>query len=330
MTIKHLAPLAAVVAGLTTGLTAVTTPASATDRHDPSPAAFTSGRGSGAPRDVPAGAPYYLHFGPTGLCAIGNGFDWGQVPAGTSLLFETTNVLAVKGSFDAETLVEIEPVDNGTATAFDDDVLVRVTSFGEGPDVVDEQLFPMWDTDGGGSIDDKATENEPQSLYLKRIELYATHNEFSTAVVNDTRVPMAASGWFGAIATGHNGYYGGDGPDCVDGSLQDDVIRGGAGDDWVRSQAGDDLIRGDEGNDTLQAGSGNDRLQGEEGIDRLEGGANDDCHEGGLDGQRDLLDDVDYFDFDTYIPEAGVVAGEGVDNIEILTEVGGVLDDMCM
>jgi Ca2+-binding RTX toxin-like protein len=188
----------------------------------------------------------------------------------------------------------------------------------------------MWDTSGGGSLDTETTANTPQHLYLERIEVFASGNGDPTAVVNDTRIPMWASGWFAAIAAGPNGFYGGDGPDCIAGSLLDDVIRGGGADDFVRAKDGADSVLGEDGNDTIEGGAGEDVVRGQGGVDHLKGGTGDDCHSGGLDGLRDLLDDVGSAGSDSYVAEPGVVDGEDVPTIEHVVEEGGWLTEDCL
>ena len=329
MTIARRLPILVAVAAAA-GL-AVAHPATAADDDDEAFATARPAAGDGPTRTrpvPPAGAPYNLHFGPTGLCVIGDGFDWSQVPAGNLVLFETSRVLAVKGGFDAETLIEVEPIDQGTSSAFDDELLVRVTVFGAGLDTEAEQVFPMWDTDGGGTIDGKATENTPQSLYLERIELFASQDD-RTSVVNDTRVPMHAQGWFDDIATGQDGFLGGDGPDCVEGTLNNDEIYAGGGDDFVRTKDGADIVEGGRGNDTIEGGMGNDDLEGNGGADLLEGGSNDDCLQGGHEGLRDVYDDVGTFDFDSYVAEPGVLNGVEVSNIEYVVDEGALLTTAC-
>lgn len=331
MLARRYAPIAAALTVLGLG----NTTAVAGDRHDSPPATFVGQGPAPARREVPAGAAYYLHFGPTGLCVIGDGFDWGQVPAGDMVLFESTRVLAIDGSDDFDTLVEIQPLDQGTATSWDDQLRVTVTMYSEVDSVV-EQVFPMWDTDGSGTIDGKATANTPQSLYLKRIEFQGAVDGVQSAVINNSRVPMHATGRFSQVASGENGFLGGDGPDCVEASLLDDVVVAGGGDDWVRAKSGNDTIVGGGGNDTIEGSSGNDVLYGDDvmiedgGVDLLRGGSNDDCHVGGQDGLRDVLDDDDNYDFDVYVAEAGTVDGEAVDNIEIITDVGALLADGCI
>ena len=55
----------------------------------------------------------------------------------------------------------------------------------------------------------------PEELYLRHIEVRANTDGFATALVNETRIPMAANGWFAPIEAGVDGFYGGGGPDCV-------------------------------------------------------------------------------------------------------------------
>lgn len=132
---------------------------------------------------------------------------------------------------------------------------------------------------------------------------------------------MHATGRFGNVPT-FNGFAGCSGPDCVEGSNENDRIILGAGDDFARGSYGDDGIDGGDGNDTLEGGSDDDRLYGKSGVDRLEGGSGSDCHSGGLDNKRDVLDDTDgaAVDADDYVAEPGVVAGVAVETIDVITE----------
>ena len=130
---------------------------------------------------------------------------------------------------------------------------------------------------------------------------------------------MHATGWFAQVAASENGFSGGGGPDCVEASLLDDLIETGGGDDYVTAKDGNNFVVGGDGNDTLLATLGQDLLFGEEGLDLLRGGNDDDCMDGGHDGLRDVLDDAGNYDFDSYVAEPGVVDGEEVGNIEIIT-----------
>ena len=57
---------------------------------------------------------------------------------------------------------------------------------------------------------------------------------------------------------------------------------------------------------------------------------NDDCHVGGQDGLRDVLDYDGNYDFDIYVGEAGVVDGQAVSNIEIITDAGALIVEGCI
>ena len=102
-------------------------------------------------------------------------------------------------------------------------------------------------------------------------------------MINDSRMPMHTQGWFDDIATGQDGFLGGDGPDCIEGTLNNDEIYAGGGDDFVRTKDGADIVEGGRGNDTI------------------EGGTNDDCLKGGHESLRDVYDDVSSFDLDSYV-----------------------------
>ena len=228
------------------------------DRHDPPSDDVVAPQRPPAQREHLGGAPYYLHFGPTGLCVIGDGFDWTEVPAGGMVLDEASRVLAIEGSYDFDTVVDIQPVDQGTESPYDDEVRVTVTVY-TNPDQIVAEEFPMWDA-GSADLDQETTQNTPQSLYLERIEYRGAPDEVPTALTNNTRVPMHATGWFAQVVSGENGFHGGGGPDCVEASLLDDFVDTGGGDDYARLKDGNNVAHGGDGNDTLQATLGQDLL----------------------------------------------------------------------
>ena len=126
---------------------------------------------------------------------------------------------------------------------------------------------------------------------------------------------MNAQGWFDDIATGQDGFLGGDGPDCIEGTLNNDEIYSGGGDDFVRTKDGADIVEGGRGNDTIEGGMGNDDLEGNGGADVLEGGTNEDCLKVGHESLSDVYDDVGSFDLDNYVAEPGVHDGVDVPNM---------------
>ena len=76
-------------------------------------------------------------------------------------------------------------------------------------------------------------------------------------------------------------YYGGSGPDYVQGGIADDEIDGGLGDDdlfggpgndKIVGNDGADTIDGEEGDDALGGGPGNDDVTGDVGLDSMTGG----------------------------------------------------------
>lgn len=114
---------------------------------------------------------------------------------------------------------------------------------------------------------------------------------------------------------GHNGLYGGDGPD---------TIRGGPGDDTLQGGLGSDSVSGDEGADKVFGGGNDDVIDGGPGVDDLYGEGKLGCDNfiepctGGSDeirardGERDLLDCGDGTD-------RGVA-----DAIDVMRDIAGV------
>lgn len=294
-------------AGIALALAAIGTAA-------PSSSAGASAPSGRQPVEPTAGAADYLHFGRTGLCVIGDGYDWAALREG-SVVIDDGVIHADPPSED--TFLEVTSDSLGTATPFDDELVVRLYWYPAGPDEMTELRTPMW-ADAGG-IGGFTTTNTPSKLAVKRIEFRQTSNR--AAVVNQTRVPMHAVGWFDNVA-GHNGFSGGSGPDCVEGSGHDDRIATGGGDDFARGLYGDDSFDGGPGNDTMDGGGDDDKFRGRDGVDRAIGGTGTDCFSDSVDGNRDVFDDAGgfYADLDSYVPEPGVVNGVAVPTIDVITE----------
>lgn len=272
-----------------------------------------------------AGASYYIHFGPTGLCVTRA--DWSSVEQGKIGLQYNDRLVAIKGGADnAETLVEITTQTNDTSDPYDDDLIitVRVASEGLGDDT-DTKILPLYDI--GGGIGSFTTANEPPELFVRKIE-YLGGSDTPTAIINNSRVPMLAKGFFTTVSSGESGFLGGGGPDCVQGSLNNDVIRTRGGADYVSGSWGNDFIDGGEDSDTLVGGPDEDILFGAGGSDLLRGDEGSDCHDGGQDGLRDVLDDrvVSFDDVNLYVIEEGTVNGVSVDTIEFITDTDSFLN----
>lgn len=269
------------------------------------------------PRVPPAGAADYLHFGPNGLCFV-QANTHGVEPGRISRQFDG-QLIFIRGGTDskAETLVEIQTDTHDTSDPYDDTLEIRVTvaSAALGDDV-DTASLPLYEP--APAIGGMTTKNEPQELFVKKIEFFG--GDAPTALINDSRVPMYASGFFTTVSSGQAGFNGGDGPDCVHGSNNDDVIRTRGGADFVRGKHGNDLITGGDDWDTIQGGADDDILRGGGGADLLQGEGGDDCHDGGQDGLRDVLDDISGADSNTYVIEEGTVNGVAVETIEFITE----------
>ena len=253
------------------------------------------------PERPTAGAPYYLHFGPWGgLCA--RSFDW-SVDEGQVVQDEAAKVLYVRGRSDAETFVDIARDDMGTSSAWDDELVVTMTIYANGPDSVDTFTFPYFDTSGSGGSGGYTTSNEPQDTSVGFI-FYRGSSSDKNALLNHTSLPMRADGWFSVLASGDDGFTGGNGPDCVKGSNNNDRVftRGGA--DYVRGMYGDDLVLLGDGNDTVEGGADHDTMRGEAGNDLLRGDTGSDCYDGGEAG--DVLEDTFQFfaDLDQYTTDA--------------------------
>ncbi len=69
---------------------------------------------------------------------------------------------------------------------------------------------------------------------------------------------------------------GGDGPNKIFGSNQDDFIQGRLGNDTIRALAGNDDVYGNEGNDELYGNDQADKIFGGVGSDKIFGGFGDD------------------------------------------------------
>jgi len=264
----------------------------------------TVSAGDGPQRDVErptAGSPYYLHFGPWGgLCV--RSFDWG-VAEGQIVHDEDAKVLYIRGRSDAETFVDIARDDHSTSSAWDDELVVTMTIYADGPDSTEVFTMPYFDTSGTGGTGGYTTTNQPQNTAVGFI-FYRGSTSAKNALLNHTAMPMRADGWFTVLAAGEDGFVGGDGPDCVRGSNNNDRVftRGGA--DYARTAYGDDLITLGDGNDTVDGGSDDDTMRGDRGNDLLRGGTGSDCYDGGA--GNDVLEDESQFfaDQDEYTTDA--------------------------
>ncbi|MGH1347889.1 MAG: hypothetical protein ACRBN8_40415 [Nannocystales bacterium] len=296
----------------------------------------TPGEPSEGPNDGPqrtppeptAGAPYGIHFGPYGLCI--DHADWEEVGPTDVVFDHERRLIAIKPSFEFETYVEIYVDDNGTVSAYDDDLVITMDVYADGVDLhlefVEQYWEPGAEDDPGGGL---TTENTPKNLYWKKIE-YLGSSTTPSAVLNRHAIPMKARGHFAALAADvARGFNGGDAPDCVRASNLDDIILGGGGADHLEGMAGDDGIAGGDGPDTLEGGSGDDRLYGEGDVDHLIGGGDNDCMDGG-EGHRDLLEDNhNTVDANRYIEDPGTVNGVHVDSIDHILEESPTFTDMC-
>ncbi len=101
--------------------------------------------------------------------------------------------------------------------------------------------------------------------------------------------------------------YGGAGNDTLSGLAGDDVLGGRDGNDSLDGGDGDDFLVGYLGNDTLIGGAGRDQIIESNGVNLLDGGAGDDIlwASGAL---------------------ATVIGGDGDDLIDVLAEMGSVVD----
>jgi RTX calcium-binding nonapeptide repeat (4 copies) len=270
-----------------------------------------------ASADPTAGMPHKQRLA---LCA--SMVDFGSV-SGIEL-DEESRVLAVEGK-PGEDYLYIDQQTNGTSSPWDDKLVVTLTTYGPGADEEENIEVPLYASSGG--IGGFTTVNEPKSLYLKRIE-YGGSLSDGNAVLNESRVPMRARGWFVKLDTGEKGYAGGSGPDCVEGVTgesdnRDQLIATGGGPDFIRTGFGNDSLSGGDGPDTIVAGEGDDTLRGGSDVDKLQGQGDSDCYSGAQDdGRRDLLDDPSpgLDDFNTYAAEPGEIRGMDVETIEHITE----------
>ncbi len=272
---------------------------------------------SAASADPTAGMP---HKQRVALCASLVDFD----SVSGIELDDESRVLAVEGG-PGEDYLYVDQQNNGTSSPWDDKLVVTLTTYGPLADEEEDIEVPLYSSSGGAG--GFTTVNAPKSLYLKRIE-YSGSMSDRNAVLNESRVPMRARGWFAQLDAGQNGYAGGGGPDCVEGVTgkfdnRDQAIATGGGPDFIRTGFGDDNLNGGDGPDTIKAGEGDDTLRGGTDIDRLEGAGDSDCYSGAQnDGSRDLLDDPSpgLDDFNTYAAEPGEIRGMDVETIEHITE----------
>src|SRR3954469_7446341 len=114
-----------------------------------------------------AGAPTYLHLGPAGLCTPQT--DWLSVDG--IELDPVTRIAAVHGETGANDFLEVDVDGNGTATTWDDDLVLTLTSYSAGPPDVASLTVPLYlPGNGGGGW---TTVNAPQELNVRRIEFQA-------------------------------------------------------------------------------------------------------------------------------------------------------------
>ncbi len=260
------------------------------------------------------GASYYIHFGPLGLCTLRA--NWSHIEDGTIDLQFQDRLVAIRGGSDElETLVQISELNKGTTDWRDDELEITITVESDGiGDDTNTEVLPLYEASVG--LGGLTTENTGRDLFVQKIE-YLGGASTPTAIINDSRVPMSATGFFTNLSSGVSGFQGGDAPDCVHGSNLDDIIRTRGGNDYVRAKGGDDLLSGGPGDDTLLGGADDDTLFGGGGIDLLQGESGDDCHSGGQDGLRDVLDDS--IGANSYVEEIGFILFLS-GNIELITE----------
>lgn len=271
------------------------------------------------PEAAGAGAPSGLHLGPTGLCNLSDGFDWATVAeGGVEREGDIVYADAINGT---STRLLVANDSQGTADFRDDEVVITLTSF-----LVEDAdatlVVPTW-TPIPGEIGGFAVDNADTTTYrltIKRIEFNGTTSAVNS-VSNTTATRMHASGWF-ATSGGVNGFQGGSGSDCVEGSGQDDQIALGSGDDYATSGLGDDDISGGAGRDTMMGRSGDDEFRGGPGRDLADGGGGSDCYSDN-DNERDVFVDDNYVvaDVDEYVADTGLNGGvRYVSTMDILTD----------
>ena len=239
-----------------------------------------------------AGAPDYIHFGPRGLCVEHT--DWNHVDEGEIRADHDRRLISIKGSYDYETFVTVFWFGGG-GPPFDDPwgaslVIQRTIYIDEDTVDYDEVWLPYYDP-GAGGIGGLTTAGTPKELYWKKIE-YRGSTSIPNAFRNSTAIPTYARAWFAPLTMDdERGFLGGDAPDCVRGSSNDDEISGRGGADRLVGQYGDDFLSGGAGPDTLEGGADDDELYGGRDADHLLGQGDDDCLSGGIDGVPDLLED---------------------------------------
>ena len=80
---------------------------------------------------------------------------------GQAVLDEGAKVLYVRGRSDAETLVDFARDSMNTSSAWDDELVVTMTVYADGPDSIEMFTFPYFDTSGTGGTGGFTTTNEP-------------------------------------------------------------------------------------------------------------------------------------------------------------------------
>lgn len=244
-------------------------------------------------------------------------FPTHKVRGGEIFLDEGNRDLWINGSHVADSYTSIVRDDKATASAWDDELVVTMEIYKDGPDETKTVTMPYFNIDAGEEIDGLTQNPEPQSLYLTRIIYWGPNDDHRQALFNGTRVRTYAWAWWDVVGD-HDGYYGGEGRDCVKGSYKNgNRIRTNGGSDYVETYEGDDVVRLGSGPDTARTGNGDDYLNGGSGGDLLIGEGGFDCYRAD-DGMTDGLDDSG--GGARYVPDPGMVGPFPVETIDIITE----------
>ncbi len=155
-------------------------------------------------------------------------------------------VLSIQGTNVADH-VKVSIDNRGTAYAYDDKVVVKVTTAGQAYQVHSLGRYKI-----------EAGPNVPAPYWKAQIHTvsfrgYAGNDSF----LNNTSIASTA--------------FGGDGNDNLAGGSSNDRLYGEAGADTLIARQGDDHLTGGAGADLLHGGVGNDRLYGGSGDDTLFG-----------------------------------------------------------
>lgn len=259
-------------------------------------------------------------IGYRGSICVHPDFPYHRVRDGEIYLDEGNRDLWINGSDEGDSYTRLVRDTKSTDDPLDDELVVTMEIYKDGPDEVKTLTMPYFNASTGGEIDSYTRAAEPQSLYLTRIIYRGPLDDHRQAFSNGTRIRTYAYAWWDTV-NDHDGYDGGEGRDCVKGSYNNgNRISTNGGSDYVETFEGDDVVRLGDGPDTALTKGGDDYLNGGTGGDRLEGGKGFDCYRAD-DGFTDGLDDAG--GGARYVPDPGMVGPFPVETIDIIANTDG-------